>query len=184
MRQWWWRLLLVIICGITFTAAVPTARGAAIAVPTEYQVKAAFLVKFCKYISWPANARGEQPDELVIGVMGATPLWEGLVQYDGTRVANYTIRIRQVSGTNDMTGCRLLFLAVSEKSSLPQLLAYTTSHRIVTVSDIRNFARSGGTIGFIARGNKVHFEINNGVAQSAGVTISSQLLQLAAGVFD
>ena len=49
--------------------------GAALAPPTEYEVKAAYLYNFAKFIEWPpATAHGE----FVIGVLGQDPFGETL----------------------------------------------------------------------------------------------------------
>src|SRR6185503_1059334 len=42
------------------------------AVPSEYQMKAAFLYNFAKYVDWPASALPEHAP-LVIGVFGEDP---------------------------------------------------------------------------------------------------------------
>jgi hypothetical protein len=39
--------------------------------PSEYQVKAAFLLNFARFVEWPKANSGP----LVIGVFGADPLW-------------------------------------------------------------------------------------------------------------
>jgi hypothetical protein len=47
------------------------------------------------------------------------------------------------------------------------------------VSDIDRFSERGGIIGFLMEGQRVRFRINPKVAASAGLKISSKLLQLA-----
>ena len=50
---------------------------------------------------------------------------------------------------------------------------------VLTVSDIENFAQSGGIIGFINIEDKVRFEINVNAAERADLEISAKLLNLA-----
>jgi hypothetical protein len=50
---------------------------------------------------------------------------------------------------------------------------------ILTVSDADGFAEAGGMIGLFIEDSRVRFAINLGAAESAHLTISSRLLNLA-----
>jgi hypothetical protein len=50
---------------------------------------------------------------------------------------------------------------------------------VLTVSDVDRFCERGGIIAFLMDGQRVRFEINPAIAASAGLSISSKLLQLA-----
>jgi len=43
------------------------------AAPTEYQVKAAFLYSFAKFVQWPDDAFGKPEGPFVVGVLGDDP---------------------------------------------------------------------------------------------------------------
>lgn len=153
-------------------------------IPVEYQVKAAYLGKFLKYIDWQVPPNGEKHDELVIGVMGDQQMWEAVSAFAEKRILNRTLKLRRVVGMEDMQGCRLLFIGVSEKWRLAQIVESAGRQHLLTVSDIRRFVHAGGVIGFVNRGRTVRFEINNKAARMAGATISSQLLRLAETVVE
>jgi hypothetical protein len=53
---------------------------------------------------------------------------------------------------------------------------------VLTVSDLPQFSRRGGMIQFILDGNRVRFEVNLTPAERAGLTLSSELLKLAAKI--
>jgi hypothetical protein len=152
--------------------------------PGEYQVKAAFLSKFIKYVSWNGSRRLDGQDEVVIGVLGETPLWEKLTPYEGTVVGSHRLRIVRLAGSEEIRTCRLLFIGSVEKRELGPILESAGRFGVVTISDRRRFIQEGGMIGFIPRGRSIHFDINNRVARAAGVQISSHLLRLAATVLD
>jgi hypothetical protein len=50
---------------------------------------------------------------------------------------------------------------------------------VLTISDMEGFAEQGGVIGLMMIHTRIRFAINPAVAQSAGITISSRLLNLA-----
>jgi hypothetical protein len=53
---------------------------------------------------------------------------------------------------------------------------------VLTVSDIPDFTNSGGMIQFVLLENKVRFQVNLTAAETAGLTLSSQLLKVATSV--
>ncbi len=55
---------------------------------------------------------------------------------------------------------------------------------VLTVSDLPGFAQQGGVIGLVRQSGRLRFEVNRGVAQSAGLRLSADLLSLAMTVLD
>ena len=71
--------------------------------PTEYQVKAAFLYNFAKFVEWPA-APNEQKDPLAICVLGQDPFDGALERVtQGKAINDRRIVIRR---TNDIAIAR------------------------------------------------------------------------------
>jgi len=79
---------------------------------------------------------------------------------------------------DDLLRCHLVFISDSEARRVETILAPLASRPVLTVSDMTNFARQGGVIGFYPEGKKVRFEINVNTAQRSGLKISSDLLRL------
>ena len=65
------RLAVVAIVGILVAAA---GLGLAAANPTEYEVKAAYLYNFGRFVEWPTAMPPSQADEFPIYVLGHDPL--------------------------------------------------------------------------------------------------------------
>ena len=80
--------------------------------------------------------------------------------------------------------CNVLFICESEKKYVPELLQMSTSSITLTVSDLPEFAKQGGIIGFVKDNNKIRFEINLAAAQKENIKIRSQLLTLAKEVYN
>ena len=53
------------------------------------------------------------------------------------------------------------------------------SQRVNTLTDIPDFATSGGIIRFMTRENKIKLQINLAASKEADLNISSKLLQVA-----
>lgn len=155
---------------------VPAA--AAVAAEGEYQVKAAMLYNFAKFVEWPADSFGGD-NRITFCIAGKSPLNGPIQQIQGKQVKGRTVSIRQVGRPDDVGGCQLLFIPQSEHARLSTYLQQAGQHSVLTVSDLERFTASGGMIGFYEDDNKVRFEINQEAAQKRRLQISSQLLNLA-----
>ncbi len=161
------RLLLVL------AAAVNTALSFG-QVASEGQLKAAYLVNFLKYIEWPA---GRQTTSIC--VLGRDSLMPYLVPYEGRQVSSRELRIRRISGPEQLADCQLLFIADSEEARFPAVLRWTEKLPILTVSDAESFARDGGAIALIRADGRLQFDINNDTLSRNNLKPSSQLMRLA-----
>jgi hypothetical protein len=144
--------------------------------PHEYQVKAAFLYTFIKFVEWP-NAGAARP--LCVAVLGQDPFGEDLEGIKGKSAKGRSIVIKRYRKVEDVKDCDVLFISASEKGHLARLLKQLQNSPVLTVADHEGFCQAGGMINLITVKNKVGFEINTAAAQRAQLHISSQLLKLA-----
>ncbi|MGH9351569.1 MAG: YfiR family protein [Terriglobia bacterium] len=100
----------------------------------------------------------------------------------GQTIDGMSVVARRVSTPEQSANCRVLFISSSEDSALNDVLSTLGRSSVLTVSDMPQFIERGGMVGFILQNNRVRFEINLAAAKSAGLTLSSQLLKLAASV--
>ena len=150
--------------------------------PTEYQVKAAYLYNFGKFVEWPAkvNAAG---DSFSICVLGEDPFGATLDKtIAGESINGKKAVARRVAKAQDALRCQIVFISSTEEVRLKEILATLEKASILTVSDIPDFTRRGGMIQFLMQSNKVRFEVNLTPAERDGLTLSSQLLKVAANV--
>src|SRR5271168_2290238 len=139
----------------------------------EYQVKAAFLFNFLKFVDWPAAA-SDVP--FVIGVLGHDPFGEVLDNtVRGKIVSGRHIEVRRYSRIGEVKDCNLLFIGRADSGRL----GVPVQPGLLTVGEASGFLKAGGIINFYLEENHVHFEIQPSVARSAGLRVSSQLLKLA-----
>src|SRR5262249_43063188 len=91
--------------------------------PTQYQIKAAFLFNFAKFVGWPSSTFSNATSPIVIGVLGENPFGDDLEKTirDKT-VDDRPLTVRQFRSALEATNSHILFISTSEKSKLPQIL--------------------------------------------------------------
>lgn len=150
---------------------------------TEYEVKAAYLYSFGKFVNWPSNASAGGPDDFVICVLGQDPFGANLQTIvAGEKIGGKPVTAKRISTKEDGSHCRIIFISASEQPRLKQILTDFTPSNVLTVSDMPDFTARGGMIQFVMRDNKVRFEVNLTAAERAGINLSSELLKVAVGV--
>jgi hypothetical protein len=146
----------------------------------EYEVKAAFLVKFAMFVQWPAEALPPDLSEpFVIGILGADPFgakFDAAVK--NARIGGRPIQIRRAQSGAELKGCQIVYISSSEAKRMPTLLAELKAQAVLTVADQSGFAATGGMIGFYKEKGKVRFEINPDAVERAGLKVSSKLMQV------
>lgn len=160
---------------ILFTGAVAQESA-----PSESQVKAAFLVTFPKYVDWPTDRFSAADSPIVIGTLGGAGIEQELERMIVDRsVDGRPLVFRKITSEKDLVGCHVLFLGMSERNRIADLLDALTSASVLTVSDVDDFLELGGVIKFTRRDRNVRIEVNLTVAQRAGLRISAKLLAVA-----
>lgn len=166
---------------LLLAAAVPA--GADARSDLEYQVKAAFLFNFAKFVEWPADAFERPRDPVAICVMGKDPFGESLDSVvRGETVNGRPLVVRRPRQTLEARGCHILFLARSERGRQDEILSSVEGAGILTVGEDDGFLTDGGIIRFVLEENRVRFEINLAAAEANRLKLSSQLLRLARSV--
>lgn len=148
--------------------------------PTDYQVMAAFLYNFTKFIEWSDVTLNDSTPSFVIGVYGKNPFGDYLKEITKNKlVKNKPIEVKKIVRYRELKSCHILFISNSEKEDFERILKRVEKLNILTVSDIDRFAQYGGIVNFVIENNKVSFIINIEAATRASITMSSKLLKLA-----
>lgn len=172
------RYFLSILLVIALLSNIATASGEGSAV--EYKLKAAYMLNFAKFISWPAD--DNLPDKFRICVYGSNPFGSALAGAERKKIKGMPIELVLTSDPVDLNECRLVFISSSELERIDAILEKISGKPIVAISDIEGFAAAGGTIEFVSVDNKLRFVINHSQAKSSNVKITASLLGLAVEV--
>lgn len=157
-------------------------RTAAAASPaaTEYEIKAAFLLHFSKFVEWPASAFVAPDAALFICVVGEDPFGPVLEEIVRSEMADsHPIAVERYRLAGNVDRCHILFVSRSAEPLQRQILDQVRGKSILTVSDDQEFTRRGGVIGFVTVNGKVKLQVNRSSAERADLRISSRLLRLA-----
>ena len=147
---------------------------------TEYQVKAAYLFNFLKFVEYPTESFADPLAPIVIGIVGDDPFGNALPQVViGKTVQGRDLVIRAYRNGEDLRGAHILFISASERKRLPTILASLHGSTVLTVSDAAGFLDAGGMIQFLNENDRVRFAINTDATARAKLKVSSKLLSLA-----
>jgi hypothetical protein len=143
-------------------------------VNSENQLKAAFLVNFLKYVEWPGTMQSA-----TICLFGRDTLGPHLAAYEGRTIAGRELRIRRVSGPEQLADCQALFVPDTEEARFGAVLRWVDHQPVLTVSDVDVFARQGGAIALVRTEGRLQFDVNTDALSRAGLKPSSQIMRLA-----
>jgi len=188
-----WALRLVCVCDDTMFIRATTILNLAFLLfvgvspvraqesqPSEYQLKAAFLYNFAKFVEWPATALPQDSSPFVIGILGNNPFNEDLKKtVAGKKISEHPIAVVSFPNLADATNCHILFISSSEKARLTEIFKWLQTAPILTVGETDQFTETGGMINFVTEANKIRFQIKDDTAKAARLKISSKLLNLA-----
>ena len=149
--------------------------------PSDYQVKAAFLFNFGKFVEWPTNAFAGAQSPLVIGVLGDDPSHGDLERVlAGRSIGLRRVEIREVQSPSELSGCQIVFItSIVPSAGMREALKNLDGASVLTVGETDGFCEAGGMINFVIENHQVHFDINNGAAVAVKLKISSKLITLA-----
>lgn len=173
--------LLALALTVPLSGVVPRR---AVAAASEYEIKAAFLVNFAKFVEWPATAFYAIEAPVRIGVVGDDPFGADLDKtVRGKLFGSRPMDVRRQEWRDDLTRFHIVFISGSEKRRLAEILRPLESTSVLTVSDMGDFCSQGGVIAFVNVDQRIRFEVNGAAARRRGLKISSKLLSLATTVY-
>jgi hypothetical protein len=150
--------------------------------PTEYDVKAAYIYNFVKFVEWPRRKSPEPGgtiSTISVCIVGNDPFGPALAAIEGKTAEGKKIRLRREQSAQNMKGCEVLFISSSEEERLDRILEAVKGLSVLTIGETRGFAQKGVMINFYMESRNVRFEINPKAAERAGLKISSNLLKIA-----
>jgi hypothetical protein len=149
--------------------------------PAEYDVKAAYLLNFGKFIRGSPNAAPREHFDIC--VIGPDPMGRVLDSLAaGEQVDGRPVRIRRVNDAADARSCDIAYFSTSDTAKIDSELVALRNSDALTVSDAPNFLEHGGMIQFVLVAQRVRFSVNLNAVHRTHLVLSSELLRVALSV--
>jgi len=152
----------------------------ALATPREYELKAAYLYRYSKFIDWSATPFADSNQPFSFCILGKNPfkqIFEKIVA--NKKVHNRIAQVSYLEGMAAAKECQVLFISGSEQQNITEITTLLTGKPILTVSDVSGFVRQGGMIEFYSHRNRVRFFIDPDAIRATGLAINAHLLRVA-----
>lgn len=147
---------------------------------SDAQIKAVYIVKLGKFISW--NGQKRSPINFCYMESSRTSedasVGQNLEKFVKGKGLSGEWKVTHVRGSDTFNDCEILFIADSEESSLQGVLAKTDGQDILTVSDVKRFIFKDGMLGFaLDDQSRVKMEANLKNIRKTKVQVSAQVLE-------
>jgi YfiR/HmsC-like len=147
---------------------------------SEDEIKTGFLFNFTKFVEWPSDAFANPGAPMVLGMVGDGPVADLLSETAAGKTVNgRAVVVLRFKEGQDLRNCQILFVNLSERKRLPQILEHVKGSPVLTVGETGGFVQSGGMINFYVEDNRVRLEINLDATARARVKISAKLIAVA-----
>ena len=153
--------------------------------PAEYEVKAAFVYNFIKFVEWPLRGQGGNVTEETVRlcVLGDLPDKAPFEALEGQEIMGKRLSLVFLREPEASPACQILFLPSSVSNRLSEVLDVLQGQPTLTIGDTEGYARRGVMINMYLDSKRVRFEINAETSGAAGMRISAKLLNLAGAVY-
>lgn len=173
-----------LLCGVllaVFAAAVLSSDSAQ-AQHSQYEVEAAYLLNFGKFMHVaPASQAGQRNtfDICIVGRDRIGKALEGLIANE--QIDNRPVRVRQLTEARDARSCDIAYLG-TEGGRIDAGLDSLKGADVLTVSEAPDFLGQGGMIQLLLAQNHVRFSVNLRAVRQTHLALSSELLKVAVTV--
>ncbi|MFA5555173.1 MAG: YfiR family protein [Phycisphaerae bacterium] len=199
MRRKTYHIILLIFT-LFFCTATPAA-GNDSAEFREYQVKAAFLYNFTKFVDWPDEIMSDASQPFIIGIIcdegthkdAYVPLEKEQVKGKNIILMHMNKLVLPTKPEDDsleefqtniqqVKQCHLLFICKSAIKKHNDIIRIVGESPVLTVTESSDFSEEYSIINFVKQDQKVRFEVSLTQAKKSHIKVRSGLLRLAVRV--
>lgn len=178
-----------LVLGLLLAVACPAAGQT-----KEDKIKAAMLVQFARYTTWPDGKFDGEDEPVVIGVVGDDVMAAELSRQlaaGAVKVKDRPVTVRRLAAVDpdnerearrfmaESESLHVLYIGEPSRGRRRDVLKLLEGKPLLTVADAPQFADDGGMIGLFLRENRYRFEVNLRSVKRAGLKLSAKVLELA-----
>jgi len=146
----------------------------------EHTIKAAFLLNFIRYATWPKTSFEGPESPIRVLVVGRDPFGQVLeATFRGEKVRGRAIEVARSAEVPIEITAHVVFSGELAKGEREVLLARCKAKPILLVGEFEGLAQDGACINFYLQDQKTRFEINVDALSDDGLELSPDVLKLA-----
>jgi YfiR/HmsC-like len=151
--------------------------------PSEYDVKAAYLLNFGKFVRTAQPSPAAFGNSFDICVIGDSPIEGALKSLTANEnIGDRPVRVLRLKDGTQARACQIAYFSASEGPRLDQELEQLRGSDVLTVSDTSSFLAQGGMIEFLLISNHVRFSVSLNAVKRTRLVLSSEFLRVAYSV--
>ncbi|MFP5276342.1 MAG: YfiR family protein [Acidobacteriota bacterium] len=164
------------LCLLTGSACAQAAK------PSEYDVKAAYLLNFGKFMRFAGSGQAAG-GAFNICILGRDPLGRSMDQIAANEtVDGRAVHVQRLGDATQGRSCQVVYISPFEAPRLREDLAILEGSNALTVGDTPDFLERGGMIQFVLQADHVRFSVNLNAVDRTHIVLSSELLRVAVSV--
>ncbi|PKQ70568.1 YfiR family protein [Raineya orbicola] len=132
-----------------------------------------YIYNFCKFTQWPAVKT-----ELKIGVLGNSPLYEGLRRMAATK-STYNLKfiVERYNTPNDIKDCDVLFIPFTSPFDVKDIAQKLIGRNVMIITEDEKHIRDA-CFNFVVKEGKLMYQVNKQQCDRAKLRVSTKLLSL------
>jgi len=151
--------------------------------PSEYEVKAAYLFNFGKFMRIVGGPAAQSGSVFNICILGRDPIGRAMDEIaDNESIDGRRVHVLRIADATQAHNCDIVFISPYEGAAIREDLAIIAGTNVLTVSDAPDFLELGGMIQFLFQGDHVRFAVNLDAVNRTKLVLSSELLRVAVSI--
>ncbi len=168
---------LLLLCCWILTA--PAGSRAQAKTTAEYQLRAAFVYNFAKFVEWPAEAFDDSGSPIMVCIAGDVAVAEAFQGVLGSKTVNKReLVVHRLTKAVGPRTCQILYHAGDSKGF--PLSESLIQGDVLSVGESEEFAARGGMIRLLREGDRLRFVIHRENVERSHLKVSSKLMALSA----
>lgn len=160
-----------------FSQVAPSASAGTV---DEYQLKAALLYNFAKFVEWPETAFKAGDATIHVCVLRPDPFGSSLENVlRGKTVFGRPLAVTDIPDISQASKCHILFVSAASNKRIDKILKDIPPRGVLTVGETDGFAADGGMVNIRIEDGRPRLEVNTEAAIEAKLRISAKVLELS-----
>ena len=140
--------------------------------------RAAFLLSVARFTTWPDGVFADRTSPLVFCIYKDRETGRALhAQLQGETIKGRSLRQVDIESFLNLSQCHVVYLPSEKMNEYP--FTAGNLYGLLAISDSRNFAETGGMLGFVRGDQEIKVFVNPEVLTSFGLSICPSLLEMA-----